>query len=128
MGAQRMSAPERELDLMSEMTLFQQAVTIGAAVLATVLTRFLPYIMFPAGKQTPPFIAYLGRYLAPAVFGLLVVYCLRNISFSAGGTYGIPEMIAIAVVVGTFLWKKNTLISMASGTMLYMILVQTLFA
>ena len=57
-----------------------------------------------------------------------MVYCLRNISFSADGTYGIPEMIAIAVVAVTFLWKKNMLISMASGTILYMILVQTLFA
>ena len=114
--------------IMSEMTQLQQAVTIGAAVLATVLTRFLPYIIFPAGRKTPPFVAYLGKYLAPAVFGLLVVYCLRDISFSAGGTCGIPEMIAIAVVAVTFLWKKNMLISMASGTILYMILMQTVFA
>lgn len=109
------------------MTLTKQALTIAAAVVATVLTRFLPYILFPAGKKTPAFVTYLGSYLAPAVFGLLVVYCLRNISFSAGGTCGIPEAIAIAVVVLTFLWKKSMLLSMASGTILYMILMQTVF-
>lgn len=110
------------------MTPTQQALTIATAVAATVLTRFLPYILFPAGRKTPAFITYLGKYLAPAVFGLLVVYCLRNVSFSAGGTYGIPETIAITAVVLTFLWKKNMLISMASGTILYMILMQTFFA
>ena len=109
------------------MNTIQQAITIGMAVLATVLTRFLPYIVFPAGKETPPFILYLGKYLAPAVFGLLVVYCLRNVSFAAGGTYGIPEAIAIAAVAVTFLWKKSMLISMASGTILYMLLVQLVF-
>ncbi len=108
------------------MTTWQQTITIGAAVLATVLTRFLPYIVFPAGKETPPFIAYLGKYLAPAVFGLLVVYCLRTVSFAGGGNYGIPEAIAIAVTALTFLWKRSMLISMASGTILYMVLVQSI--
>ena len=70
---------------MDRMTELQQAVTVGAAVLATILTRFLPYILFPAGKETPAFDRYLGSYLAPAVFGLLVVYCLRNVSFLQAG-------------------------------------------
>jgi branched-subunit amino acid transport protein AzlD len=113
---------------MSEMTLTQQLVTIGCAVAATLLTRYLPYLLFPAGKKTPDFVVYLGKYLAPAVFGLLIVYCLRNVSFSEGGTYGIAESAAIAIVAGSFLWKKNMMISMAAGTIAYMILVQTFFA
>lgn len=113
---------------MSEMTELQQAVTVGAAVLATILTRFLPYILFPSGRETPAFVRYLGRYLGPAVFGLLVVYCLRNVSFSSGGTFGIPEAAAITAVTVTFLWKRSMLISMASGTILYMVLVQTFFS
>ena len=113
---------------MTEMSTAQQALTIGAAVIATLLTRYLPYLLFPAGKKTPDFIVYLGKYLAPAVFGLLIVYCLRNVSFSAGGTYGIAEGIAIGVVVISFLWKKNMMISMAAGTVTYMILMQTIYA
>ena len=113
---------------MSEMSLMQQALTIGAAVAATLLTRYLPYLLFPAGKETPAYIVYLGRYLAPAVFGLLIVYCLRNVSFSAGGTFGIPEAAAIAVVAGSFLWRQNMMLSMAAGTVVYMILMQTIFA
>ena len=113
---------------MSEMTELQQAVTVGAAVLATILTRFLPYILFPSGRETPAFVRYLGRYLGPAVFGLLVVYCLRIVSLSSGGTFGIPEAAAITAVTVTFLWKRSMLISMASGTILYMVLVQTVFS
>ncbi len=112
---------------MSEMTLLQQAVTIGAAVAATLLTRYLPYILFPAGKKTPEYIAYLGKYLAPAVFGLLIVYCLRNISFTPGETFGIPEGIAVAVTAGSFLRRKNMMLSMAAGTISYMILIQAVF-
>ena len=108
------------------MTSFQIFITIAAVVLGTVLTRFLPYICFPQGKKTPRYITYLGRVLAPAVFGLLVIYCLRDVRFT-GGTFGIPELVSIAVVVLTFLWKRQMLLSMASGTILYMILVQTVF-
>ena len=113
---------------MSEMNLTQQILTIAAAVAATLLTRYLPYLLFPAGKETPGFVVYLGKYLAPAVFGLLIVYCLRNVSFSPGGTYGAAEAAAIAVVVVSFLWKKNMMVSMAAGTAVYMLLMQTVFA
>ena len=108
------------------MTSFQIFITIAAVVLGTVLTRFLPYICFPQGKKTPRYITYLGKVLAPAVFGLLVIYCLRDVRFT-GGTFGIPALVSIAVVVLTFLWKRQMLLSMASGTILYMILVQTVF-
>lgn len=109
------------------MTQTEQFITIGVAVAATILTRFLPYLLFPAGKETPKFVVYLGKVLAPAVFGLLVVYCLRDISFQPGGTYGIPEAIAIATVIILHVWKRQMLLSMAGGTAVYMILMQTVF-
>jgi len=104
----------------------QMLITLAVIVAGTVLTRFLPYIAFPEGRKIPDYILYLGKVLAPAVFGLLVVYCLRNVQFT-GGTYGIPEIIALAVVVVTFLWKRSMLLSMAAGTILYMVLVQAVF-
>lgn len=108
------------------MTTTQKIITIAVVVLATVLTRFLPYILFPQGRKTPPVINYLGKVLAPAVFGFLVIYCLRNVDFT-GGYFGIPEIIASAVVIATFVWKRQMVLSMAAGTILYMILVQTVF-
>lgn len=95
-------------------------------VLATMLTRFLPFILFPAGKPTPKYIQYLGRVLPAAVFGLLVVYCLKDVSIFSGG-HGLPEFIAIAVVILLHLWKRQMLLSIAGGTVCYMLLVQLVF-
>ena len=111
---------------MTEMPLYQQFITIGAAVLGTVLTRFLPYILFPEGKKIPRVINYLGKVLAPAVFGLLVIYCLRNVNF-AGAHHGLPELISIAVVIALFVWKKGMILPMAGGTVCYMLLVHFVF-
>ncbi|HJB88308.1 MAG TPA: branched-chain amino acid transporter permease [Candidatus Blautia excrementigallinarum] len=108
------------------MTVTQQIITVAAVVLGTMLTRFLPFFLFPAGRETPRYIQYLGRVLPPAVFGLLVVYCLKNVSFLKGSR-GIPELIAIAAVVLLHLWKRQMLLSIAGGTVLYMVLVQTVF-
>lgn len=108
------------------MTLTQQIITISMVILATVITRFLPFIVFPAGKETPKFIKYLGKVLPAAVFGLLVVYCLKNVSIM-DGSHGIPELIAILCVVGLHLWKRQMLLSIAGGTMVYMLLVQLIF-
>ena len=108
------------------MTLTQQLITIAMIVLGTALTRYLPFMLFPAGKQTPPYVRYLGKVLPSAVFGLLVIYCLRNVNV-LGGTYGIPELLAITLVIVLHLWKRQMLLSIASGTIVYMILVQTLF-
>lgn len=108
------------------MTLTQQILTIAAVVAGTMLTRFLPFLIFPAGKPTPRYIRYLGKVLPGAVFGLLVIYCLKNVSLFAG-SHGIPEFIAIAVVVALHLWKKQMLLSIAGGTICYMLLVQTIF-
>lgn len=108
------------------MTLTQQIITIGMVILGTALTRFLPFLVFPAGKPTPKYIQYLGKVLPAAVFGLLVVYCLRNVNVLTG-THGLPEAISVAVVVGLHLWKKQMLLSIAGGTVCYMLLVQMVF-
>lgn len=108
------------------MTLVQQIITIAMIVLGTMLTRFLPFLLFPAGKPTPKYIQYLGRVLPMAVFGLLVVYSLKDVSVFSG-SHGIPELIAVAVVVCLHLWKRQMLLSIAGGTVCYMLLVQHVF-
>lgn len=108
------------------MTLMQQIITIAMVVLGTMLTRFLPFLLFPVGKPTPKYIQYLGRVLPASVFGLLVIYCLKNVSVFTG-SHGIPELLAILLVVVLHLWKRQMLLSIAGGTVFYMILVQTVF-
>lgn len=92
----------------------------------TITTRFLPFIIFPEGKTPPPFITYLGGVLPYAVIGLLVVYCLKDSVYT--DYHGLPELISIIFIVILHKWKKNMLISLGAGTVIYMILVQTIFA
>ena len=108
------------------MTLSQEIITVAMIVLATILTRFLPFLVFPEGKPTPKSIRYLGKVLPSAVFGLLIIYSLRNVSVFSG-SHGIPELISIALVVALHLWKRQMLLSIAGGTLCYMILVQMVF-
>lgn len=108
------------------MTLTQQMITVGMVVLGTMVTRFLPFILFPGDKPAPKYIQYLGKVLPAAVFGLLVIYSLKDVSI-LGGSHGIPELIAIAVVVVLHLWKRQMLLSIAAGTVCYMLLVQFVF-
>lgn len=95
-------------------------------VLGTMITRFLPFIVFPAGKPTPKYIQYLGKALPGAVFGLLVIYCLKNVNVFTG-SHAIPELISIALVVVLHKWKRQMLLSIAGGTICYMLLVQLVF-
>ena len=106
------------------MTLSQQMLTIAMVVLGTALTRFLPFLIFPSGKPTPKYIQYLGKVLPAAVFGLLVVYCLRNVDLLSG-SHGLPELLSILLVIGLHVWKRQMLLSSAGGTIFYMFLVQT---
>ena len=92
----------------------------------TVATRFLPFLLLGDKRKTPPFITYLGKVLPYAIMGMLVVYCLRHVSFSSM-PFGIPELAACALVVAVHIRKRNTLLSIISGTVFYMVLVQTLF-
>lgn len=108
------------------MTVTQQIITIGMVVLGTALTRFLPFLLFPAGKSTPRYIRYLGKVLPAAVFGLLVIYSLKDVSLLSGN-HGIPELLAVALVVLLHVWKRQMLLSIAGGTVFYMLLVQFVF-
>ncbi len=108
------------------MTHTQQIITIVLCVLGTMTTRFLPFIIFSADKPTPAYIQYLGKALPPAIFGMLVVYCLKDVSLLSG-THGLPEFIAILITVLLHLWKRRMLLSIAGGTLAYMLLVQLIF-
>ena len=99
---------------------------IAVMALVTMVLRFLPFWLFPAGKKTPAFILYLGRVLPCAVMGMLAVYCYKNITPLAW-PHGLPELIAVAATAGLHVWKKNTLLSVGVGTVLYMLLVQLVF-
>lgn len=104
-----------------------QIVTVLVAGAATVLTRFIPFWAFPPGKPTPRYVTYLGKALPGAVFALLVVYCLKDVDVLTG-THGAPEALAIALVVATYLWRRNMLVSIFAGTAFYMVLVNLVFA
>ena len=108
------------------MTLTQQIITIGLCILGTMATRFLPFVVFSSKKPTPKYIQYLGKALPSAIFGMLVIYCLKNVSVMSG-SHGLPELIAIAVTVGLHFWKRQMMLSIAGGTVCYMLLVQLLF-
>ena len=110
-------------------TLLNQIYWVGGAtagaLLGTMMTRFLPFLIFSEGKEPPEFIQYLGKVLPYAVIGLLVIYCLKDVPGS--GTYGIPEFLAIAFIVLLYRWKKSILLSIGGGTVFYMLLVQFVF-
>lgn len=108
------------------MTIHQHIITIAMVVLGTMITRFLPFLLFPSGRETPGYIKYLGRVLTPAALGLLVIYCLKDVDFLTG-SHGLPELIAMAVVTALHFWKRQVLVSIAGGTVVYMLLVQFMF-
>ncbi len=108
------------------MTISQQIITILMVIFGTMITRFLPFLLFRGNKPAPKYIQYLGKALPPAVFGLLVIYCLKDVNPFVG-SHGIPELIAIAVVAGLHLWRHQMLLSIGAGTICYMLLVQFVF-
>lgn len=103
-------------------TTAQIVLTVLLAVAGVALTRFLPFLVFRPGRPTPPFVAYLGKWLGPAVFGLLVVYCLRE-PLTTGARL-VPALVCTAVTVALQLWKRQMMLSMAVGTGLYMLLLR----
>ena len=94
--------------------------------LGTMATRFLPFMIFNEKRTTPKYITYLGRVLPGAIFSMLIVYCLKNVNVTSY-SYGLPELIAIIVTVILHKWKKQMLVSIAGGTICYMLLVQLVF-
>ncbi len=107
-------------------TAVQSVITLLIIAAVTFVLRALPFMLFRGSKPVPPFISYLGKVLPFAVIGMLVVYCLKDVSFISE-TYGLPEFIAIVVIVILHKWKHNLLLSVGGGTVLYMLLVQFVF-
>ncbi len=108
------------------MTITQQILTVMLCILGTQIPRWLPFLVFSEKKEPPAYIRFLGNALPGAVFGMLVIYCLKDVSFTTA-PHGLPELIAIAVTAGLHVWKRQTLISIAAGTVCYMLLVQLVF-
>ena len=100
--------------------------TIAVCALVTAVLRFLPFLIFGENRKTPEVIVYLGKVLPFAIMGMLVVYCLKDMSF-AGAPFGIPEILGCAAVAGLHVWKRSTLLSIGAGTVVYMIMVQFVF-
>ena len=100
--------------------------TIAICALVTAALRFLPFLIFGENRKTPPVITYLGQVLPFAIMGMLVVYCLKDMTFLSA-PFGIPEIIGCAAVAGLHIWKRNTLLSIGVGTVCYMLLVQFIF-
>ena len=105
---------------------FHAGLIVAVTALVTIGLRFLPFLIFGENRKTPEIVAYLGRVLPFAIMGMLVVYCLKNVSF-VSPPFGSPELIGCAVVAGLHLWKRNTLLSIGGGTICYMLLVQFVF-
>ena len=101
------------------------AALVAVIAAVTIALRFAPFLLL-RGRETPKFIAYLGRVLPYAIMGMLVVYCLRGTTFASISNW-LPQAISVAVVVGLHLWKRNTLLNIIAGTALYMVLVQAVY-
>ncbi len=108
------------------LTVPQTLIIIGAIALGTQISRWLPFLAFSGKKELPPFIVFLGRVLPPALMGMILVYCFKSTPILTGN-HGLPELIASAVVILSYRWKKNFLISVGGGTAVYMLLVQLVF-
>ncbi|SCY15289.1 branched-chain amino acid transporter permease [Butyrivibrio sp. INlla14] len=96
-------------------------ILIASMAVTTMALRFLPFFVF--GENTPKYITYLGKVLPQATIGLLVIYCLKDVSFTSG-SHGIPEVVAGAMVVGMQAWKRNAVLSILLGTAVYMFLIR----
>lgn len=108
------------------MTSTEMVITVAIVVAGTLLTRFGAFLVFPQGKKAPDFVLFLGKALPTAVMGMLVVYTFKE-TVVLSYPYGIPELIALLVTVGLHLWKRNMLVSIGAGTVVYMILIQAVF-
>lgn len=99
---------------------------ILTVALVTFATRAFPFFLFPDGKEIPDIVKYLGKVLTPAVIGMLVVYCLKSATILTA-PYALPELISVIAVVILHVWKRNNLLSIGVGVILYMFLIQVVF-
>lgn len=104
----------------------QIIITIVIMMVGTMFTRYIAFVVFPPGKETPAYILYLGKVLPFAIVGFLVIFCLKNVSL-LNSPHGLPEAIAMLVIVALHVWKKNVLLSIGGGTIVFMLLVQNVF-
>jgi branched-subunit amino acid transport protein AzlD len=111
------------VNILSDWQLF---VTIAVIAAGTVITRVLPFLIFRGAGKIPESLQRLQVLLPSAVIGLLVVYCLKGVSVFSGGR-GLPELIALAALAAVPVWTKYALLSIATGTAAYMLLVQLVF-
>lgn len=102
------------------------ALTVAVVALVTAGLRFLPFLIFGENRTTSPLITYLGKVLPYSIMGMLVIYCLKDVSLLSA-PFGVPELIGCAVVALLHIWKRNTLLSIGAGTLCYMLLVQLVF-
>ncbi|MBE6766797.1 MAG: branched-chain amino acid transporter AzlD [Ruminococcaceae bacterium] len=109
------------------MTNLETIITVAVIVLGTAITRFLPFLIFRSDKPTPKYMQFLGNYLPPAVFGMLVIYCLKDVLFVFEGTSGLPELISLAATLVLHLSFRKMLLSLIGGTACYMLLLQFVF-
>lgn len=98
---------------------------ITVVALITMLIRFAPFLLFPAGRKTPSFVLYLGRVLPYAVIAMLVVYCFRGLGAAPSNTL-LAELVSTALVVGSYVWKRNSILSIVGGTLCYILLINFL--
>ena len=108
------------------MTNAQIAALVAVMAVVTFLTRALPFLLFGRGGEPPKVVLYLGRLLPPAVIAMLIVYCLKGVTFTTLGGWAPPLIAGVAAVL-LHLWKGNDLISIFGATVLYMVLVQGVF-
>lgn len=108
------------------MTFAQRIITIGMCIAGTMLTRFLPFFIFKENTETPRYIQYMGKYLPSAVFGMLVVYCIKDVSILKS-PHGVPELISILFTAFLHVKRRNMLFSIAGGTICYMLLIRFVF-
>lgn len=104
------------------MTIFQQIVTIAMVILGTLITRFVPFLLFPSEEKTPIYILYLGKVLTPAIFGLLVIFSLKDTQLTVVSDV-VPKLVSVLLVILLHKWKKNMLLSIAGGTLFYIAII-----
>ena len=104
------------------MTIFQQIVTITMVILGTLITRFVPFLLFPSEETTPTYILYLGKVLTPAIFGLLVIFSLKDTQLTVVSDV-VPKLVSVLLVILLHKWKKNMLLSITGGTLFYIAII-----
>ena len=107
-------------------SIMRSLLIIAVVSVTTFATRAIPFLLFPKGKEIPPLVKYLGAALPPAVIGMLVIYCLKDMNLMSA-SHAAPDLISTATVIILHIWKRNNLLSIGVGTVLYMVLTQMVF-